>query len=519
MQQVAIELGSLHAKQTLALQSQATELFFGGAAGPGKSHLMRVAAILWCAEIAGLQCYLFRRIREDLIKNHMEGPAGFRALLAPWVQARLCTIVEDEIRFWNGSRIFLCHCKDAKDVYKYQGAEIHLLLIDELTQWLEDMYRFIRSRVRAPGLKVPEKYAGLFPRIICAANPGNIGHTWVKATFIDGAEPYSLRRTSDDEGGMLRQFIPARLEDNPTMARDDPNYEKRLSGLGSKELVRAMREGDWDIVAGAFFDNLRRDRHMLKAFTPPKHWTRFRSMDWGSAKPFSVGWYAIVDEPIDAELTTGQIVRLPVNALIRYREWYGVRRKDDGSVKADEGIKLRIEELADGILEREYRAGETIDGQISRADPAMWSEDGGPSLAEKLMTHAPGADCRWKAAGDVVKPLRMQPADNTRIAGWQEVRGRLDGDEDAGPMLYVTDNCVDFWRTVPDLQHDRHKPEDLDTDGEDHAADELRYACMARPYSRVPKKRRPPDGPAPWSFDWVVKQDQEAKKRRTGLRG
>jgi hypothetical protein len=76
----------------------------------------------------GLQVYLFRRIRDDLIKNHMEGPKGFRAMLAGWVNQGWCTIVEDEIRFWNGSKIYLCHCKDEKDIYKYQGAEIHVLL-------------------------------------------------------------------------------------------------------------------------------------------------------------------------------------------------------------------------------------------------------------------------------------------------------------------------------------------------------------------------------------------------------
>jgi hypothetical protein len=101
----------------------------------------------------------------------MEGPKGFRALLAPWTSAGFVTIVEDEIRFWNGSKIYLCHCKDPKDIYKYRGAEIHALLIDELTHFLEPMYRFLRSRVRMVGLEVSENLKGKFPRILCGANP------------------------------------------------------------------------------------------------------------------------------------------------------------------------------------------------------------------------------------------------------------------------------------------------------------------------------------------------------------
>jgi len=119
---------------------------------------MRVAAIAWCGMIPGLQVYLFRRIREDLIKNHLEGPTGFRALLSPVLQKGV-QIIDDEIRFPNGSRIYLCHCKDEKDRFKYQGAEIHVLLIDELTHFTEVIYRFLRSRVRLPnGMQIPEQY-------------------------------------------------------------------------------------------------------------------------------------------------------------------------------------------------------------------------------------------------------------------------------------------------------------------------------------------------------------------------
>ena len=247
---------ALHPKQEVALNTPATEVLFGGAAGGGKSHLMRSAAILWASAVDGLQVYLFRRQLPDLVKNHMEGPSGFHAMLAPWTSAGHAEIVESEIRFWNGSKIYLCHCKDEQDRFNYHGAEIHVLLMDELTHFPEVVYRFLRSRVRAVGLSVPPEYVGRFPRILCGSNPGNIGHHWVKATWIDRLKPFELRPAPESEGGMLRQFIPSRLADNPSMVKDDPGYRVRLRGLGSTALVRAMEEGDWNVVEGAFFDGL-----------------------------------------------------------------------------------------------------------------------------------------------------------------------------------------------------------------------------------------------------------------------
>lgn len=147
---------------------------------------------------------------------------------------------------------------------------------------------------------------------------------------------------------------------------------------------------------------------------------------------------------------------------------------------------------------------ETIDEQLSVADPSLWKEDGGPSLAEKMMK------CDPKEPNALVGP-RFRPADNTRATGWAQVRARIGGQigepgsEPEIPMLYVTEDCTDWRRTVPALQHDKNRLEDVDTDGEDHAGDDTRYACMARPVSRVPKPRSH-SGPKPFSLEWVMQQ-------------
>lgn len=466
----------LHPKQGIAFNTEATEALYGGAAGGGKSHLMRAAAITWCTEIAGLQVYLFRRIHDDLIKNHMEGPHGFRALLAGWVACGFCTIIEDEIRFWNGSKIYLCHCFNEKDRFKYQGAEIHVLLIDELTHFTEKIYRFLRNRVRMVGVKLPAKYVGKFPRILCGGNPGGIGHQFVKSTFIDGATEYATYRVSRSEGGMLRQFIPARLEDNPSMNDNDPGYEDRLYGLGSDGLVKAMRYGDWDIVEGAYFDNFERRRHVVKPFHIPEHWTRFRAGDWGSAKPFCFGWYAVASD--DTIIAPG--VMMPRGALVKYREWYGIKLDISGKFIPDAGLKLHAEAVGAGVRQRDYE--DTISYGV--LDPAAFAQDGGPSIAERMTKGTNGTN-----------GSTFRKADNKRTAhlgamgGWDQLRGRLTGDEDGRPMLFFFETCIHTIRTLPALQHDEANAEDLDTKQEDHAADETRYACMSRPWagkSKVP---------------------------------
>jgi hypothetical protein len=479
----------LHAKQSVAFQSAATEILYGGAAGGGKSHLMRVCAIAWAVDIPGIQIYLFRRTHPDLWKNHMEGPSSFPAMLAEWVASGLVrlNLSDGQVIFWNGSKIHLCHCQHEKDMLKYQGAEIHALLIDELTHFSETIYRFLRGRVRlgAFSQSIPERWRDQFPRILAGANPGGVGHHFVKQTFIDGARPLLIRDMPPKDGGMRRQYIPARLDDNPSM---DEGYADRLAGLGNEALIRAMLEGDWDIVSGAYFTEFSRSRHVIKPFTIPLHWTRYRAFDWGSAKPFACYWIAVSD---------GAMTKFPRGALIVYREWYGMK-PDQPNV----GLKMTADAVAREIVRRDQQETTTGNGW-GVADPAIFAEDGGPSIAEAMRAEG----CRWRQA------------DNKRKPGWEQVRIRLTGDEDGRAMLYVFETCVHLIRTLPALQHDEHDPEDVDTNQEDHAPDALRYGCMARPIVR--EQKTGPTGPKPGTFDHLLLVTDEPKRasKYRSLRG
>jgi hypothetical protein len=252
----------------------------------------------------------------------------------------------------------------------------------------------------------------------------------------------------DDRSKMWRVFVPSHVEDNQLGLARDPGYIDRLHAVGSPALVRAWLDGDWSIVTGAYFPEFGL-RHIIAPFEIPKRWTRFRAFDWGSARPFCCGWYAIADGESHTEIPRG--------AIVQYREYYGC---EPG--RPNTGIKLPADDVAREIVRLTGR--EEI--AYSVADPAIFTEDGGPSIAETM-----------RKAG-----VSFRPADNKRIPGWEQVRMRFKGEDDR-PMFYVFSVCGDLIRTVPSLQHDRHKPEDLDSDGEDHSGDCLRYAMMSRPYA------------------------------------
>jgi hypothetical protein len=260
-----------------------------------------------------------------------------------------------------------------------------------------------------------------------------------------------------------RVYIPSRVSDNKHVGAE---YVASIMQSGSPELVRAWLEGDWNVIAGAFFPEFDMGRHVIAPRDLPEHWFRFRSLDWGSAKPFSVGWWAVSD---------GELPDIPRGALVRYREWYG------STGKPNEGLRMTADEVALGIAQREAGDPKPENGLHGVADPAIFSSDGGPSIGERMARSA---------------KVFFRPADNARVArqgalgGWDQVRARLRGDE-TGPGLLIFSTCRDLIRTLPALQHDPDRPEDVDSDGEDHAPDEARYACMSRPWARQKPVHKP----------------------------
>lgn len=417
------------------------ELFYGGAVGGGKSDYLlgdfaQDVPSEWGPHWHGI---LFRRTYpelEELIGRSQE-------IYPPWFPGVRWLDSKSTWIWPNGATLKMRYLESSTDWMRYWGHQYTWMGWDELPTWPDlTAYTKLKARLRSAH-GVPNK------RIRSTGNPGGPGHQAVKSYFR--IDQFPLGGMVFEEGGAKRLFVRSRLADNAILLAGDPSYALRLKGLGSPDLVRAWLEGDWSVVAGAFFTEFASERHVVAPISLPKHWARFRAMDWGSAKPFSVGWYAISD---------GELTKFPRGAIIKYREWYGCK-------EPNVGLKLTAEEVGDGIKSREE--GESIAYGV--LDPAAFAEDGGPSIAERIAR----------------RKVIFRAADNKRVAqkgamgGWDQVRARLKGEEDK-PMLYFFSTCVHTIRTLPALQHDGARPEDVDTDSEDHAADETRYACMSRPW-------------------------------------
>lgn len=428
--------------QTALVNCPVDEIAYGGARGGGKTDGMLGKNALK-AEIYGQHQsgIFFRRKQVELEEAIQRAHEIYQPLGWHW---------QDQKRTYNspnGARLKFRYLERDSDAMLYQGHNYTDIYIEEAGAFPRpDPINKLRATLRS-GHGVPCQLHLTF-------NPGGPGHQWLKARYIDphpdGMRVFLEKMPSLKKGEFVENryvFIPAKLKDNNYLGDD---YVARLRMSGSEALVRAWLEGDWNIVEGAFFDCWS-DRMVIKPFTPPEHWTKIVGFDWGSAAPFCVQWWCVASEDY---IHYGE--RIPKGALICYREWYGAKGPNIG-------LKMTAEAVGQGIKER---TKERVNFYV--ADPAIFNEDGGPSIMERMRIPFHRAE-------------NKRTSTESKMGGWDMMRMRMEG-QDGVPMIYFMDTCKDSIRTIPVLQHDEIRPEDLDTDGEDHAADTTRYVCMSRPW-------------------------------------
>lgn len=455
----------------------ADELFYGGERGGGKSDFQlgyqENGALRFGGKSRGI---MFRKTYAELEELQARACEIFPASGAVYKTQPSAEYPFSNCWYWpNGATVKMRFIENERDYGRYHGHSYSHLSFDEVTEYESPrgLLKMMSTLRNAHGVPCTVRLTG---------NPGGVGHIWVKARYIAVAPP--MTPWKDPDSGFERMFVPSKTSDNQILMQADPNYRNRIMAAtgGNEALRKAWLEGDWDVIAGAFFDKWSREKHIIKPFTIPKTWTRFRSFDWGSARPFSVGWWAVSDGDL---LPDGRLY--PRGAMIRYQEWYGCKPNEPNV-----GIKLDAEAVAQGIVER---SGDER-YEYSVADPACSKRDGGPSIKERMFNEGK------------YPSVLFTNADNSRVAGWDQMRARLDGDD--APMIYTFDTCLDSIRTVPMMQHDVLKLEDINTDMEDHAADEWRYACMSRPFVRANPMAVPPK----FALDRSINEIIAAQRRK-----
>lgn len=455
-------------RQDDLIQTDATEVMFGGASEGGKSHAIRMAAILWCTMIPGLQVLILRKFYADVVGNHMQGENNFHDMLRPWVEKKLVRVTENEVKFlFNGSFIKLGQCRTEEDFQKAQGIGKHVLFWDEATQIKPRHINDIRGWVRMTKemkAKLPAELRDCFPRIVYTCNP--IGHSvsFFRRMFIQPRAPFAKEKV----GAFVRQFIPSLISDN--LSADPVAQRERLSQMHSAAVAEALITGNWNLATGDFYPEYNDELHVVDDFIPESHLFKFRTFDWGSGEPFICLWWCVAD----SQTRIGNRI-IPPGALICYREWYGAQ--PDNPAK---GIHMRNEDIAKEIASK---TKETMSG-ITLSDSYPFADRG----------HAKGGE-KFTMADDFRDNGCMLTLGNTaRIYGWKQLRSRLQGKGAAAgkvgiPLIYFARSCRACRDYIPALPPHETNEEDAAESGEStHACDAVRLACTAKPLT-VEKKR------------------------------
>lgn len=373
-----------------------------------------------------------------------------------------------------------------KDYDDYHGHEYPFIGFNELTkQPSRKFYDLIHSCNRSsflplehsPDLRNPLPEIPLI--FFSTTNPHGAGHNWVKAEFIDKAEPGRLIRA-------VREIFNPRTKQLEKVTRTlthifgsykenrylAPEYVAMLDSQSDPNRRKAWLTGDWDIVAGGAFDDVwDRSIHVLPRFKVPAGWRVDRSFDWGSSHPFSVGWWAEADgEEVSIKLPDGSKRSFcpPAGSLIRIAEWYGC-----ASIGTNEGLKLGAKAIAEGIKKRE--------AELLAGGWIMGSPRPGPADNEIRSVKNNDSETIEKQMSDL--GVRWTPSDKSagsRKNGLELTRERLKAAKDGeGQALYFMDNCRAGISTLPVLPRNPDIPDDVDTEAEDHVYDEVRYRVLA----------------------------------------
>lgn len=441
----------------MAMIAPVREVLYHGTRGPGKTDWLYMSFVRYVGKGMGRawRGIIFRETYkqlEDLIEKTTERfmqifpTADYNSTEHTW-------------RWPTGESLLLRYMARGTDYWNYHGHEYPFLGWDELTNWMTlDCYNMMKACNRSTNTM-----AARLKQIRATANPWGKGHNAVKLYFIDVAPQGKIYK--DPETGIERIHIKGHYTENLALMAADPDYINTIiaATTGGEFQRKAWRDGDWDIVAGGMFDDLWRDDvHFIEGWPvaeTPQSWRLDRSFDYGSSKPFSVGWWAESD---GTEAPNGRIY--PPKTLFRVAEWYGWNK-----VTPNVGIRMQDVDIAKGIVKREEKWGL---GKRMKPGPADAS----------IFFSEPGHRSIYDSMKGMVKFNPSESKAGSRIPGWEAVRRRLkaaaDNDHDL-PHLYVFNNCTQFRRTVPVLPRDEHKPDDADTDAEDHIADEVRYRVTA----------------------------------------
>ena len=415
-------------KQVEAHLSRAPNLLYGGSAGGAKSHWLRWDFFKRCLSVPNYSAIILRRTFPELERTHMRRAIREVGLFG----ARL---VDTEVRFRNGALLEFGHAQDEKAVARYLSSEYDAIGFDEAATQEKRMLLEIASRTRSTIERVRAV-------VRLTSNPGGAHTRYLVDRYI--THQVSLEEDPFYEAADF-DYIPSRLWDNPWLMDADGTFTTYIRRLGAlhHERRRQLLDGDWSALEGQFFPEFRQETHAVTWDVPKGvHWERW--VDWGyHPHPGVCYWVACLPDK---------------RLYIRY-EW-----KFSGILSQD---------VAKGILDRtralEHHLGQAVTVRKTVVDPSMFHRTGhwGEAMAETF-------------ARNRVPCVR---GDNDRVQGWQRVRHWLQTAPDGVPWMVMHPSCTYGWATIPTLVFDTRgdKEGDLDTDGDDHGADAIRYGVMGRP--------------------------------------